>query len=90
YSLNTVVVTNQRIIENHQQGLFKHIENEMRLDKVQDVTVTINGVLANLLNFGDLFIQSAGTQNEFNFKTLPHPEDIKTIVMNARNECLHT
>ncbi|MDD5146656.1 MAG: PH domain-containing protein [Candidatus Pacebacteria bacterium] len=87
YSLNVIIVTNQRIIENHQQGLFKHTLNEMRLDKVQDITVEMNGVLANILNFGNILIQSAGTQNEFYFTKIPHPDKVKKTIMDARNEC---
>lgn len=84
FSLNTLVVTNQRIIDNQQKGLFQHQLNEMKLDKIQDATVKINGVFANILNYGDLQIQSAGSQNEFYFTTIPSPEAVKKTISDLR------
>ncbi|MDD5145746.1 MAG: PH domain-containing protein [Candidatus Pacebacteria bacterium] len=80
FSLNTVVVTNKRVIENQQKGFFKYTLNEVYLDKIQDISVNISGVFSTLLSYGDIEIQSAGTQNKFYFRTLPHPQKIKKII----------
>lgn len=84
FSLNTIVITNQRIIDNQQKGLFQHQLNEMKLDKIQDATVKIKGVFANVLNYGDLQVQSAGSQNEFYFTCIPNPEAIKKTITDLR------
>ncbi|MBU4350792.1 PH domain-containing protein [Patescibacteria group bacterium] len=81
YSLNTVVVTNKRIIATKQLGFFKYSASEFQKDKIQDVSVKMTGILASFLNFGDLEIQTAGSQNKFNFTNLPNPEKIKQIIL---------
>lgn len=81
YSLNTVIVTNKRVLDNQQKGFFQYILNELEKDKIQDVSVKINGAFASLLDYGDIEIQSAGTQNKFYFKKLPHPQKIKEVIM---------
>lgn len=85
YCLNTVIVTNERVIENRQLGLFKHIVNEVPLDKIQDISVNIFGIIATLLEFGDIEIQTAGTQNKFYFSQLPNPKNIKEIIMKLKS-----
>jgi len=81
YSLNTLVITNKRVVETRQLGFFKYSANEFQKDKIQDVSVKIAGILASLLNFGNLEIQTAGTENKFNFTCFPDPEKIKQTIL---------
>lgn len=80
YTLNTVIVTNVRIIENEQRGLFRHNTDEIALKNIEDSSVRIFGILATLLDYGGIEIQSAGATNIFHFKYLPHPEKIKKMI----------
>lgn len=85
YSLNTVIVTNKRVLDNQQKGFFNYVLNEVERSKIQDISVKIKGVFASILNYGDIEIQSAGTQNKFYFHTLPHPQKIKEIITTEIN-----
>jgi hypothetical protein len=80
YLLNALIITDQRVIDNQQKGLFQHEMNEMKLDKIQDITVKIQGFFPNILNYGDLQAQSAGSLNEFYFDTIPNPEKVKKTI----------
>ena len=82
YSLNTLVITNKRVIETKQLGFFKYSANEFQKDKIQDISVKIIGILPSLLNYGNLEIQTAGSENKFNFTNFPDPEKIKQIIQN--------
>lgn len=82
YFLNTLIITDKRIIENKQLGFFNNIVNEIKLDKVQDVSVKIQGPLATFLKYGDVEIQSAGAVNKFFFRQFPDPEKIKQLISN--------
>ena len=84
YALNTVIVTNKRIIQNRQQGLFRHSISEIELDKIQDMSVEICRRLAELLHFGDIEVQSAGAKNKFIFYQLPHPTKIKDKIVRIK------
>lgn len=85
YTLNTIVITNKRVIKNEQSGFFRYASAELDIAKIQDVSVKVHGILAAILRFGDLEIQTAGTQNKFLFDRLPNPEKIKTIVTGLQN-----
>ena len=84
YFLNTIIVTNKRIVENKQDGFFNYKANEMELSKIQDISIKISGSLATFLDFGDIEIQSAGAKAKFYFDTVPHPVKIREIINEAR------
>lgn len=81
YMLNTLIVTEKRVIKKSQTGFFKYTLNELELDKIQDITVKIFGIDATFFGYGDLEIQTAGSINKFNFEKLPDPERIKRTIM---------
>jgi len=84
YVLNTVIVTNRRVIENQQDGLFRHTIHEVELANIQDISVKTFGIDATLLGFGDIEIQTAGTEKKFSFPQLPHPKNLKETIMKAK------
>ena len=83
YSLNTLIITDKRIVENKQLGLFKNVVNEIELDKVQDVSVKIYGPIASFLDYGDIEVQSAGATNKFFFTQFPNPQEIKKTILDS-------
>jgi membrane protein YdbS with pleckstrin-like domain len=86
YELNTVTVTNKRIIQNKQEGLFKHTINELSLTRIQDITVQVFGPVAEFLRFGELRMQSAGAKKKFIFENLPDPRKIKDIIIKEKKK----
>jgi len=80
YSLNTIVVTNKRIIENKQQGFFRHTVNELELDRIQDISTKVFGPIAEFLNFGNIEIQTAGAKGKFHLTRLPDPKKIRKAI----------
>jgi hypothetical protein len=83
YILNVIIITDERIIDNHQLGFFDRKVSELHIHKVQDVSVHTRGIIETLLHFGDLMVQTAAEEREFIFKDLPHPDEIKDIIMRA-------
>lgn len=83
YYLNTLIVTDKRIVEYEQKGFFDYAVNEMELEKVQDITVRRKGSLSYFLNFGEIEIQTAGAgaEKEIHITQLPDPDKIKEIIM---------
>jgi uncharacterized membrane protein YdbT with pleckstrin-like domain len=86
YMLNTVILTNKRIIENQQLGLFKHAVSELALNRIQDITVSVFGVVAEFLKFGDIEIQTAGEEKNFIFRQVPNPHAIKDAIVAAKTQ----
>lgn len=81
YYLDVLVITNKRIIDIEQIGLFARDEAEMRLDSLEDVSVEIVGIIPTLLRFGDLQMQTAGSQKEFVVHDVPDPVAIKNLIV---------
>jgi len=57
------IITDQRIINIDQKSLFKRKVSELELEKIQDVSHEIKGMFATALDFGDVILQSAGSEN---------------------------
>ena len=58
--LDNLILTTHRVIEVEQKGLFSREVSSFRLDRVQDVTTEVSGILPTMFNFGDVHVQTAG------------------------------
>jgi uncharacterized membrane protein YdbT with pleckstrin-like domain len=85
YFLDVLVVTDKRIINIEQKGLFSRETASLRLDKIQDITIDINGILATFLSFGNIRIQTAGEQEEFMIRYIKNPESLKSAILKEHN-----
>ena len=81
YYFDLWVITNKRIINIEQKGLFSREVSELELDKIQDVSVSVLGIIPTFLNYGDVFIQTAGETERFVFKNISNPYGIKDLIM---------
>jgi uncharacterized membrane protein YdbT with pleckstrin-like domain len=55
----------------------------IELDKIQDITCSY-GILGRIFGFGNLIIESAGTEGKMTFEGLPRPEKIKWEIEKER------
>lgn len=83
YFLDVWVVTDHRILDIEQLGFFNREFSEFRLERVQDVTVDVAGILPTLLHYGDVHIQTAGEERDFIFRQVPYPHKIKDQILKA-------
>jgi hypothetical protein len=83
YVLNTVIITNKRIIDRDQHGFFDQKVSELHLYRVQDATVYTKGIIPTTLRYGDVIVQTAGMEQKFIFHEVPHPESVKASIMKA-------
>lgn len=88
YYLDVWIVTNKRILDIEQHGLFSRELSEFRLDRIQDVTIEIKGILPTLLRFGDIHVQTAGESREFVIKGIPHPYKVKDILIKEHDRAV--
>ncbi|MFA6047366.1 MAG: PH domain-containing protein [Parcubacteria group bacterium] len=82
YYFDVWIVTDNRIVNIDQKGLFSREVSELELDKIQDITTDVKGVIPTFLNFGDLQVQTAAEEERFLFHNIPDPYDVKNIIMN--------
>ncbi|MDP2631963.1 MAG: PH domain-containing protein [Candidatus Uhrbacteria bacterium] len=86
YYLDTWIVTTERIINIEQRGLFTRTISELHLNQIQDVTAERKGILSMFLNFGQVYIQTAGAKERFNFKQIHNPEGVKQVITGLIND----
>lgn len=84
YYFDVWIVTNERIVNIEQKGLFARVVSELELEKIQDITTDVEGVIKTFLNYGDLQVQSAAEQERFLFRNIPDPYAVKNLIMNLR------
>jgi len=81
YYLDILILTDKRIIDIEQRGLFSREVSTFRLDRIQDITVDIHGIIPTLLGFGDIHVQTAGDDREFIGKGMPHPSKLRDKIL---------
>ncbi len=81
YTLDVWIVTDRRIIDSTQHGFFNRKVSELHLSRIQDISVSTDGVIQTFFKFGDLHIQTAGTEERFKFLQIPHPNRVKDEMM---------
>lgn len=80
YLLDYCVITDQRLVDVQQSGLFNRTVAEQELHRVQDVTTEVHGMLQTMMGYGNVYIQTAAEKERFVFEQVPHPEEVaKTI-----------
>jgi uncharacterized membrane protein YdbT with pleckstrin-like domain len=81
YYLDIWIVTNKRVLDIEQVGLFSRTVSAVRLYRIQDVSSSVNGFINTLFDFGDMQIQTAGEKEHFVFEQIPHPARISKSIL---------
>ncbi|MBU0531206.1 MAG: hypothetical protein ABIG32_02880 [Candidatus Uhrbacteria bacterium] len=86
YYLDIWIVTNERIINIEQLGLFARTASELNLTAVQDVTSDVRGITHTFFDYGIVHVQTAAETTRFIFKQVPHPEIIKRQIIQLSDQ----
>lgn len=81
YFLDIWIVTNFRVINIEQEGLFNRKVIEHKLFRVQDVMSLQKGMLPTFLNYGEVHIQTAGAESNVTFEQVPQPHKVAQQVI---------
>lgn len=88
YTFDVWIITNERIVNIEQKGLFIRHISELNFSRVQDVTATVEGLIPSILNYGDVLVQTAGEEKRFIFRQVGNPYQIKDVVMSLSESAL--
>lgn len=83
---NVYIVTDERIVDVDFYNLIYKEISDAKIDKIQDVTYKVGGVVPTLFNYGDLLVQTAGTIPNFDFVAVPNPAEVARILQELRTE----
>ncbi|MDH7476106.1 MAG: hypothetical protein QHH09_01385 [Microgenomates group bacterium] len=74
------IVTNQRLIDvDFSSVIYKEV-TYANLNKVEDVTAKGGGFMASFFNYGDIFVQTAGTESNIEYEGIPRPADVAKVI----------
>jgi len=74
------VVTNKRVVHDERTPFIRESRTEAPLHAVQDVQESQIGLLAQIYNFGDLIIETAGERGHIIFREIPNPEKTREAI----------
>ncbi len=86
YSQNKLLISDKNLTQVLQRGIFNRQVSELSMANVEDVTALRRGIFANMFNFGELRVETAGEQNNFNFMYCPRPDYYGKIILDARQK----
>jgi len=81
YYYNAIIVTDERVVDIYQAGLFNREVNELVYEQIEDVSFKIKGFLNTMFHAGDVEIQTAGSERKFVIKRVSHPDVTVEIIL---------
>lgn len=82
YYLDIWIVTDRRIVNVEQVGLFNRDLATWRMERVQEVTIRQQNVIETLLDFGSIEVQTAGPSEENAIMHgIPNPEWMQRTIL---------
>ena len=83
YYLDIWIITDHKLVDIEQRGLFRRQISILHLDKIQDVTSNVHGIFATFINYGNLHVQTAGQQREFIIHNVANPNEVRQRINDA-------
>lgn len=83
---NIDLITNRRVVDLDYYGFLFYRLSEAPLSQIQDVTYQVGGLFGIVFNFGDLYIQTAAEQREFDFLKIPNPAKVHDLLTDLIEE----
>lgn len=81
---NSLVITDQRVVDWDQRGLFDRVISEADYDKIQDISYRIKGPISTLFRFGTLQIQTAGAVLVLELNYVRDPQKIQSLLTDIK------
>ena len=60
--------------------------SEAKVDKIEDVTYNQGGVIKALFDYGNVSLQTAAEQRNFEIKDVPHPNRVVAVLNELKLE----
>ena len=87
YYLDLWIITNERVIDIEQKGLFDRTVSELELENIQDATSNVKGFLGTIFHYGDLVVATASSTSTIIFRQIHNPDFIRQeLIRLAEND----
>lgn len=86
FYLNLTIITNDRLINITQNGLFSRTIAEIDLYLIQDATSEIKGFFPTLLDYGNVMLQTASAIPHCHIRNVAHPHELRKKILDLAME----
>ena len=80
WALNAFIITDQRVLDFDQKGLFHRVVSATTYNKIQDVSYSTKGIWQSTFKIGNILLQTAGNQANLELKFVANPEETVEII----------
>jgi uncharacterized membrane protein YdbT with pleckstrin-like domain len=80
------IITDERIIEVDFFSLIHREITDANIDRIEDVTTDVGGLVRTFFNYGDIYIQTSAEVPRIDFEAVPQPDKIAMILRALRVE----
>jgi hypothetical protein len=77
---NVYIVTDERVIDVDFISLVYKNISSAKIENIEDITAQTGGALRSVFDYGTVKIQTAGTQEEFEFEDVPYPNKVTALL----------
>lgn len=81
---NAYIITDERIVDIDFFNLIYKQVTEAKIDRIQDTTLRMGGVVRAIFNFGDVLVQTAGAEPNLEFEDVPNPDEVMQILQSLK------
>jgi hypothetical protein len=79
--LNIQIISNLRIVDIDQVGLFSRTISELFIENIEDVTSETGGIFGTVLNYGMVYVQTAGSRERFEFDNVTNAAAVEKLIL---------
>jgi hypothetical protein len=85
YNNDLWTITDQRIIDSYRSNPFSLKMTTADLVDLVDTAMERSGILATLLNYGDIRCETAGERQDISLPAVPHPSEVHALIDKERD-----
>lgn len=83
---DSLIITNQRIINIDQKRLFSKSVSEASLSNIQDITYEISGLMASIFSFGSVYVETAGAKSKIKIRNVARPGEVQEMIFEVKKK----
>ncbi len=83
---DVLILTNIRLIDVDQKGIFTRLVTEALLDKIQDVSWSKVGIIESIFRIGTVKVQTAGTAALIEARKVSRPETLHRMINDLKQD----
>ncbi len=84
----TFIITNQRIVDIDQKGIFQKVVSDIPLTKIQDIFYQTKGIWQTLTHTGNINIVLTDSKTKIEIRNVVRPNKIQQLILQLKNDTL--